>query len=94
MIARLTHRGFSNSTLRFDKGVARLRFDPHAPETAQVEVAIDPASIDTGSSSFNAELAGRPWLDAAAFPSVAFTSTRIDVGDRVHATVEGNLTLG
>jgi polyisoprenoid-binding protein YceI len=93
VIARLTHMGFSRYTLRFDKVEARFRFDPHAPETAQVEVAIDPTSIDTGSKSFNAELAGKDWLDAAAYPSVAFTSTRIDVGDGAHGAVEGNLTL-
>ena len=91
--ARLTHMGFSNYTLRFDKVEAQYRFDPHAPETSQVSVAIDPASIDTGSKSFNAQLAGKDWLDAADFPTVAFASTRIDAGDGVHGVVEGNLTL-
>ncbi len=91
--ARLTHMGFSNYTLRFDKVEAQYRFDPHAPETSQVSVAIDPASIDTGSKGFNAQLAGKDWLDAADFPTVAFASTRIDAGDGVHGVVEGNLTL-
>jgi len=38
-------------------------------------------------------LAGKDWLDAADFPTVAFASTRIDAGDGVHGVVEGNLTL-
>jgi len=91
--ARLVHMGFSNYTLRFDKAEARYRFDPHAPETAQVSVAIDPASIDTGSKRFDAELAGKDWLDATTFPTVAFASTSVDVGDGVHGAVDGNLTL-
>jgi polyisoprenoid-binding protein YceI len=93
VIVRVIHMGFSSYTLRFDKVAAQYRFDPHAPETAQVSADIDPASIDTGSKSFNAELAGKDWLDAADFPSIAFTSTRIDTGDGVHGSVEGNLTL-
>ncbi len=91
--ARLTHMGFSSYTLRFDKVEAQYRFDPHAPEAAQITVAIDPASIDTGSTSFNAQLAGKDWLDAADFPTIGFASTRVDIGDGVHGVVEGNLTL-
>ncbi len=43
--ARLTHMGFSNYTLRFDRVAAQYRFDPGAPETTQVR--LDAADFPT-----------------------------------------------
>ena len=91
--AKLSHMGFSSYTLRFDKVEAQYRYDPKTPEAAKVTVSIDLASIDTGSKSFNTELAGKDWFDAADYPTASFTSTRVDPGDGAHGTVEGDLTL-
>jgi polyisoprenoid-binding protein YceI len=91
--ARIPHLGFSSYTLRFDKVEAQFHFDPTAPETSHIVVQIDPASIDTGSKGFNAQLTGKDWFDAEAFPKASFVSDSIDVGDGLHGTVTGQLTL-
>jgi polyisoprenoid-binding protein YceI len=91
--AKLLHLGFSNYTLRFDKVDAQFRFDPASPGTSRLVVSIDPASIDTGSKGFDAQLTGRDWFDAEDFPTITFVSDRIDLGDGQHGTVSGTLTL-
>lgn len=93
VVARISHMGFSSYTLRFGKVEALYRYDPKAPESSKVTVTIDPASIDTGSKSFDTELAGKGWFDAADYPAVTFASTRVDPGDGTHGLVEGDLTL-
>jgi polyisoprenoid-binding protein YceI len=93
VIVRLSHMGFSSYTLRFAKVEAEYRYDPAAPEASSITASIDPASIDTGAKSFNAELAGKDWLDAKAYPAIAFVSSHVDVGDGAHGRVDGRLTL-
>jgi polyisoprenoid-binding protein YceI len=91
--ARLLHLGFSDYTLRFDKVDAQFRFDPASPQASHIVVSIDPASIDTGSKGFDAQLAGRGWFDAEDFPTITFVSDTIDPGDGQHGTITGTLTI-
>jgi polyisoprenoid-binding protein YceI len=91
--AKIAHLGFSSYTLRFDKVEAHVSFDPAAPEISRVTVAIDPASVDTGSKSLDRQLAGKDWFDAKGFPKATFVSDRIDIGDGRNGTVSGLLTL-
>jgi polyisoprenoid-binding protein YceI len=91
--AKILHLGFSNYTLRFDKVEAQFRFDPASPEMSPVSVSIDPASIDTGSKVFDGQLSGRDWFDAEDFPKITFVADRIDVGDGLHGTISGQLTI-
>jgi polyisoprenoid-binding protein YceI len=93
LTAKLVHLGFSSYTLRFDKVDAQFRFDPASPETSRIVVSIDPASIDTGSKGFDAQLAGKDWFDAADFPKATFVSDTIDPGDGRQGTVSGILAL-
>jgi polyisoprenoid-binding protein YceI len=91
--AKIVHLGFSSYTLRFDKVDAQFRFDPASPDTSPITVSIDPASIDTGSKTFDGQLSGRDWFDAEDFPKITFVSDRIDVGDGQHGTIAGQLTI-
>lgn len=91
--AKLLHLGFSSYTLRFDKVDAQFHFDPAAPATSRIVVSIDPASIDTGSKGFDAQLTGKDWFDAADYPTISFTSDSIDPGDGQRGTVTGTLTI-
>jgi polyisoprenoid-binding protein YceI len=91
--ARLLHLGFSDYTLRFDKVDAQFRFDPASPQASHIVVSIDPASIDTGSKGFDAQLAGSGWFDAEDFPTITFVSDSIDPGDGQHGTITGTLTI-
>jgi polyisoprenoid-binding protein YceI len=88
---KLSHDGMSNYTLRFNGISGHYDYDPAHPTRSKIEVSIDPASIDTGDSNFNAKIA-KDFLEAGKFPAITFTSTKIDaVGD--HGTVEGVLDL-
>lgn len=93
LTAKISHLGFSNFTLRFDKVDARFHFDPAAPEASRLEVSVDAASIDTGSKGLDRQLTGQDWFDAEGFPQITFVSDRIDLGDGQHGTVSGFLTL-
>lgn len=95
VVVRLDHLGFSRYVARFTGVRAELRLDPADPESAQLTVTIDPASIaaDNPPEGFLDELRGPDWLDAAAHPSIRFTSTDIDLTSPNTATIAGDMTF-
>jgi polyisoprenoid-binding protein YceI len=78
---------------KFNKFAAQISFDPDKPTKAQARIDIDVASIDTGSTDANEEVAGKLWFNTKAFPAASFVSTGIKVlgGNRYLAT--GKLTI-
>ena len=54
---KLSHMGLSYYTMRFDKIDANYSYDPANPAGSRIQVAIDPASIDTDAPAFNQEIA-------------------------------------
>jgi polyisoprenoid-binding protein YceI len=93
LIARISHMGFSRYTVRFNRLDAQFDYDPKAPAASSLEVKVDAASIDTGNPSFSKELAGDGWFDSARFPTIAFASKSVDLGDGQHGRINGDLTL-
>jgi polyisoprenoid-binding protein YceI len=77
----------------FGKLTAQVDFDPAAPTAANARLEIDLASVDAGSQEANDELAGKQWLNVAAFPTANFVSTSVKAlgGDRYEAV--GKLTI-
>ena len=59
---------------------------------SSIEVAIDPASIDTREEQRDGHLKSPDFLDVATFPQITFTSTRVE-GSGDSFTVYGNLTV-
>ncbi len=69
-----------------------LDFDAARPEAGSVRVSLDAASIDTGQEMRDNHLRSDDFLQADAFPTIDFVSTRIEPhGDdwRIH----GDLTI-
>lgn len=97
LIFRVGHLGFSNYTAFFTDFGAELDFDPANPEAMVLTATVDPASIETHfpdpAYDFNGLLAGPDFLDAAAFPEITFTSTRVRMTAPDTAAVAGDLTL-
>lgn len=60
---------------QFNRFTAQLKFDPARLDTAQANIDIDIASIDTGSEEANEEVVGKQWFDAKTFPTASFVST-------------------
>jgi polyisoprenoid-binding protein YceI len=78
---------------KFNKFSAQIAFDPSSLAKAQARIDIDIASIDTGSTDANEEVAGKLWFNTKAFPAASFVSTGIKAlgGNRYQAT--GKLSI-
>ncbi|HEY0665184.1 MAG TPA: YceI family protein [Gallionella sp.] len=77
----------------FGKFAAQVVFDPARLAQAQARIDIDILSIDTGLKEANEEVVGKPWFNAAAFPTASFVSTGLKAlgGERYQAT--GRLSI-
>lgn len=97
LIFKVSHLGFSTYTAFFRDFSADLTFDPADPEAMKVTAVVKAGSVETlypdKALDFNALIAGPDFLDAAQFPEMVFTSTKVaPTGDRT-AQVTGDLTL-
>lgn len=95
LMVKVSHLGFSNFTLWFEKVSATLKLDPANPSAAALEVAIDPASImiPAPAEDFLKELRGKNFTDASAHPAVTYRSTSIALTGPNTADVTGDLTF-
>ncbi len=56
----------------FERFKAEIRFDPDMPDEAAFDVAIDVASLKTGTAEVDKALPSAEWFDAARFPQATF----------------------
>lgn len=63
------------------------------PTSAQAEVSIKAASIDTRNEQRDAHLRSADFLDAEHYPEITFKSTRVEKKSKDHLTVYGDLTI-
>ena len=70
-----------------------LVFDPEHPRLSSVEATIDAASLWTGEPDRDAHLKSADFLDVANFPTIAFTSERVELIGATDANVHGLLTI-
>ena len=78
---------------RFKKFGAQLSFDPAKPATAQAQIDIDLASIDTGSSEADDEVVGKSWFNVKAFPKATFVAKHIKPTKPNQYEVSGVLSI-
>ena len=88
----IRHMVFSKVRGRFLKFTGAIQLDDDLAKS-WVEVAIDAASIDTGTAQRDAHLRSADFFDAERFPELQFRSARVDDagGDRLRVT--GTLTI-
>ncbi|MBO6797225.1 YceI family protein [Maricaulis sp.] len=89
---RVRHTGISWYVGRFDTMDASLDFDPASPETARLVATVDAASISTGDTEFDLDLANG-WLNAGSSPQIRFESTQIEVISQASGRATGTLFL-
>jgi polyisoprenoid-binding protein YceI len=78
---------------RFATLAGTIHFDPAELSQASVAVEIDAASITTQDVNRDAHLRSADFLDAEAFPTLRFVSTRVEpIGDE-SARIYGDLTI-
>lgn len=90
------HMMFTTVRGRFTKVTGTIVAAEGAPDDSRVEIAIEAASIDTGVADRDTHLRSADFLDVEPFPSITFTSRRIEgahakAGDRFK--VVGDLTI-
>ena len=78
---------------KFRKFTSQLQFDPTKPATAKASFDIELASIDTGSSEADQEVAGKPWFNSKAFPTARFVSGSVKPLGGNRYEVAGKLTI-
>lgn len=61
----------------FKRFTGHLRFDPARPTLAKTTLEIQLASIDTGSTEGDEEVAGKLWFNTAQYPVARFVSTAV-----------------
>jgi polyisoprenoid-binding protein YceI len=77
----------------FKKFSADIAVNPASPETGSARVNIDLNSMDAGSAEANEELGGRSWFDTRQHPVARFVSSRVTrLGDERYEVL-GNMTI-
>jgi len=89
---RISHLGFSWMYGRFNDVSGSYTYDPENPEASQVEIQIDPASVDTNDAERDKHIRSDDFLDVEQYPNASFKSTRY-TGTADEGTLEGELTL-
>ena len=64
-----------------------------APEDSSVEVTINAASVDSSDQKRDGHLRSPDFLDVENYPTMAFRSTKVDIGSDGTAKVTGDLTV-
>jgi polyisoprenoid-binding protein YceI len=77
---------------RFSRFQGFIDLAPGSDLPEAIDVSIDAASIDTRDEQRDAHLRSADFFDVEAFPSLAFSSTRVE-GTAEEFTVYGNLTI-
>ena len=78
---------------RFKKFAARLNFDPAKPTEAKTTIDVDLASVDTGATEGDEEVAGKQWFNTKAFPTAQFVSGSVKALGGNRYEVAGKLTI-
>jgi polyisoprenoid-binding protein YceI len=87
------HFGFSTYYGQFPGASGSLTLDAANPAASQLDVSIPVAGVWTASDKLTGELKSADWLDATAFPTMTFHSTKVTPTGPTTADVAGDLTI-
>lgn len=77
----------------FRKFTASIAVDPARPETGTAHIDIDLASIDTGITEADEEVAGKKWFDTKNHPVASFISGSVKQSGRGRYEASGRMTI-
>lgn len=78
---------------RFKRFSGQLKFDPAQPTLAKAAIEIQLASIDTGSTDGDAEVAGKLWFNTAQYPFARFVSSAVKPLGNNRYQVTGKMSI-
>jgi polyisoprenoid-binding protein YceI len=93
IVFSVVHMGFTDYFGQFNGASGKLDLNPANPAASTVSVSIPTASVDTSNSILNNELKSPQWFDAAQFPSITFTTTKVKPTGPDTAELTGDLTF-
>jgi polyisoprenoid-binding protein YceI len=90
---KVRHLMISNVKGGFDKFRGMLSLDDKDITKSKVEVVIDTASVNTNIKKRDDDLRSPNFFDAAQFPTMTFTSTKVEKAGENGLKIIGNLTI-
>jgi polyisoprenoid-binding protein YceI len=94
LTGQLRHAGLAYFVFRFTRFDARFTYDPMTPDTPNIEVTIDPSSIDTGVEGFDTNLATSDrHFNVAKFAEIKFVSNSLRRTGGDKGVMSGNITF-
>lgn len=78
---------------QFKRFSGQLQFDPAKPTLAKAALDIQLASIDTGSTDGDEEVAGKLWFNTAQYPAARFVSTSVKPLGNNRFQVNGKMSI-
>ncbi len=70
-----------------------VHLDGEDPSKSSVELTIQTSSVQTGNEQRDANLRGNDFLDIPNYPTITFTSTKVEQVDESDFEVTGDLTI-
>ncbi len=89
----VSHLDFTTYYGDFTGVSGRLELNPAAPAMSRVSISIPTASVSTTNAVLDGELKSADWLDAATYPTITFTSTKVEPTGPANAKITGDLTI-
>jgi polyisoprenoid-binding protein YceI len=89
----LSHLGLTTFYGTFSGASGTLTLDAKKPSDSTLSVSVPVATVSTQVPKLDAELKQADWLDAAKYPVMTFTATKVLPAHKNTAQVTGNLTL-
>jgi polyisoprenoid-binding protein YceI len=93
VILTWTHRGLSHPVGRMEKVVGTLSLDTADLSKSSVSVTLPLEGLRTGSDALDKRLKGPEFFDAAQYPQITFTSTRVEPVNANALRITGDLSV-
>lgn len=90
---KVRHMGFADYLMRFDDFDATIKLDPKAPEKSSVTATIKPASLDSNNDKLTEHTSGKDFFNVMSFPTITFTSKKIEKTGTNTGKITGDLTM-
>jgi len=87
------HFGFSNPTARFDKIEGSVLLDKADLTKSSISVSLPLESLDTRVAKLDEALKSPDFFDAAKYPTITFTSTKVEETGENSLKITGDLTI-
>ncbi len=93
--AQFSVRHLSVSTVRgaFTKVSGTVQYDASNPTKASAQITIDPASVDTRVEMRDNDLRSPNFLDVQKYPTMTFTSKKVEAAGDGKLKITGDLTI-